>query len=657
MPLDPMIAGGIQPIQTGVMSPLQGLQLRQLALGHQMTQADFADQQLARENRVKLRDVFNSPGAFDPKTGAPTPETIQRLGAISPEFAMGAAREGHLTRQMAVREENLQQLHDYREAQEKVLQQREEKLRIANMHEISREFTTAALARHQGLVDQGAAPDVAGQGFRDAWLDEIDQREKSGALKQAGYTDAEIAQLKANVPTPDQAKQAMETSREREIRKKAELDNPIQQTRLKQTDRRLDQADVRLNQADIKAQTRNGGQTAAGVKLEKAPAGYRYVDGGSALEPIPGGPADKGNTGGTTAGKEQYMKPPAGYQWEEGGKRLTPIPGGPADKPKVGGSPTLSGVTQEKPYLRGEEFLATLTPEYADRIRAIAKGNFNISDFAKSRKDQAQIADDVLQFKGDYTKPPPRSAAGGGPLTLTKAGIHFAADRSLNGDFRATAGLSKADRAAVLSEAASMAQAQGINGKEFVARMSEVFGQNAAQRAIGTRAGGVELGIETVKEIGPLVLQASDELKRTNVKSVNDLYEAALSRTASPQLRALKGAINGFVNTYARTIGGGQVHVADQEHAREILDAGFSHGDIISAVKTLTNEMEAEQRAVPKAQKRLHSNFTGKEEAPPKRETPQSPMPTKAQAAPPANAPLTEAEQQRLKYLREKHGR
>jgi len=627
-----MIAGGIQPIQTGVMSPMQGLQLRQLALGNQMTQADFADQQLARSNRVKLRDVFNQPDAFDPDTGAPTAQTIQRAGAIDPQFAMGLAREGHLTRVAAIREQNLQSLQDLREKQEDLARSRTEKLRIENMHSSSREFTTAALGRYQALVDQGAPPDAANEGWRQAWLDEIDQREKSGSLKAAGYTDAEIAQLKANVPTPDQAKQAMETSREREIRKKAELDNPIQQTRLAQTDRRLDQADQRLNQADVKAQTRNGGQTAAGVKLEKAPAGYRYVDGGAALEPIPGGPADKGTAGGSAKqGSAQYIKPPSGYQWNEDGSKLTPIPGGPADKPNVGGSPTLAPITLEQRDLHGPEFLATLKPGYAADIKAIAENRMSLKNLGGSAKERAQMAKDVLQYKQDYTEPPPRpGGATNRGVLWDKDTLKMKAEQVLTGDTSPYVGLNRLPdtRVALDQEVQRQAKARGMSGRELAAATGEFSGFKRSQAALGTRIGGVELGIETLNQMQPLVEKASAEYKRSNIKSLNDLQIAIQSRTASPELRDLTAKLNGFVNTYARTIGGGTMHVDDVKHAREMIDRGFSHGDLMASLHGLLEESRAEQQAGPQARQSLSRKFTHRDEAaPPTRETPQSPMP------------------------------
>jgi hypothetical protein len=238
----------------------------------------------------------------------------------------------------------------------------------------------------------------------------------------------------------------------------------------------------------------------------------------------------------------------------------------------------------------------------AAKAEARTKGQVTVQELRdKNAKERAQIAANAKQH--------------GGMLDYDSA--RLLARQRIQGDSQAFVGWGRdpAGHALLIKALRDELTAQGIpeaKQGEFLANATTEFaGKKAGQVTLGHRAGAVELGIETAKDIYPLVIAASNDLKRTNIKSLNDLENWARSKTSSPELRRLQSGLMGFVNTYAKAIGGGVIHVADQNHAREVLDTGMSRGDLQASLDTLMKELAAEQRAVPRARAKL----SGRDEA------------------------------------------
>lgn len=156
----------------------------------------------------------------------------------------------------------------------------------------------------------------------------------------------------------------------------------------------------------------------------------------------------------------------------------------------------------------------------------------------------------------------------------------------------------------------------GKTPEELSAKNAEFFGIKAGERTLGTRQANVDLAVTEALNIIPLALKASDELKRTDIKAVNDLIQFAQSKTASAELRRLAAATNTFINVYARAISPvGVPTINDKEHAREVLDKGFSNGDYKAAVDILVQEMYAARAAPGQVRKDLNEAITGRPSA------------------------------------------
>jgi hypothetical protein len=204
-----------------------------------------------------------------------------------------------------------------------------------------------------------------------------------------------------------------------------------------------------------------------------------------------------------------------------------------------------------------------------------------------------------------------------GEGALTSDALDLAVDQYLAGDTSAAQGYARnaAMKAKFQNRLATRAKEKNMSGKDIAAAVAEFQGLKAGERALGTRQAQVDMPVEEAMNLAPLALQASAELKRTGIKKVNDLYEAALASTSSPELRRLAGATNALINVYARAVSPtGAPTVSDKDHAREVLDKGFADGDYQAAVDQLQKEMGAAQKAPSQVKRRMREEFTGKKE-------------------------------------------
>jgi len=206
------------------MTPAEGIKLRDMALQYQANQAEFADEQKQRESRGIMLSALREPGAFDAESGAPTPQTVAKISQVDPKMGLDFERQRRMSLaelektkraqlSAAARQASIDAKLGFGEGLQELMKPPEVKEREEKMHAMSRDFTEASLKRYDALVKTGASQDVTQDGWKSAWIEEIDKREKDGSLKQAGYSDEQIQMLKTRVPSPDQARDKM---RERE---------------------------------------------------------------------------------------------------------------------------------------------------------------------------------------------------------------------------------------------------------------------------------------------------------------------------------------------------------------------------------------------------------------------------------------------------------
>jgi hypothetical protein len=151
---------------------------------------------------------------------------------------------------------------------------------------------------------------------------------------------------------------------------------------------------------------------------------------------------------------------------------------------------------------------------------------------------------------------------------------------------------------ALRKKAVELAAQRGMKGSDVAQIVAEFEGLKASERTLGNRAATVGMAVNEADKLSDLALKASEQWKRSGIKSLNDLQKAAQSATASPELRQFAAANLSFINAYARAIAPTGVPTqSDKDHAREILDVAFSKGDYRAAIDQLKREMQAAKEA------------------------------------------------------------
>lgn len=183
--------------------------------------------------------------------------------------------------------------------------------------------------------------------------------------------------------------------------------------------------------------------------------------------------------------------------------------------------------------------------------------------------------------------------------------LRFMAEQYWAGDKTVISGLARSPQALsqVRHAITEMGKTMGKSGADVAQATAEFEGLKAGERALGTRTANVGMAVNEANLLSDLALKTSEEWTRSGVKTLNDLQKYAQSKGASPELRKFVAANNSFINAYARAISpSGTPTVSDKDHAREMLEVGFSKGDYAATIQQLKAEMEAAKQS-PQATK------------------------------------------------------
>jgi len=167
--------------------------------------------------------------------------------------------------------------------------------------------------------------------------------------------------------------------------------------------------------------------------------------------------------------------------------------------------------------------------------------------------------------------------------------------------------------AALRREIARQNTEAGTTPEEQAVKNAEYFGTKAGQRTLGTRTANIEQAVTEAQQLAPLVLEASNKVDRTRFPLLNSVILAAERGTGDENVVRLGVAINGMINVYARAINPtGVPTVSDKEHARDILQAAWSKGQIGAAIDQMNKEMAAARAAPGAVKQQMREDLTGK---------------------------------------------
>jgi hypothetical protein len=165
---------------------------------------------------------------------------------------------------------------------------------------------------------------------------------------------------------------------------------------------------------------------------------------------------------------------------------------------------------------------------------------------------------------------------------------------------------------ALREEIAKQAKDQGLTGADLAALRIGVGGEKAAARTAGTKATNVALAASEAQQTFPLVREASAAIPRTEMPAINKLMEAAQTGTGDPRWITLGTALNTAVNAYARAVSpSGTPTVSDKQHARDLLGAHLTDGQIGAALDIMNKEMQAAQEAPARVQAAQKARIAG----------------------------------------------
>ena len=257
--------------------------------------------------------------------------------------------------------------------------------------------------------------------------------------------------------------------------------------------------------------------------------------------------------------------------------------------------------------------------EQATKIEKI--GTPTAQKKAKELRSAANQLDTRIQAEGRFELSKQRESrmadvqAGG---EIRDEDARFVAQQVLAGNQSAGVGLARNQKAKakVIRATTDEAGRQGMTAKDAAMAVAEFQGMVQGERTVGTRQAQIEMAGNVVSQFVPLAKQRSDEFKRFDIKSLNDLQIAVQKRTASPELRRFAAATNAVVNAYARAVNPtGVGNEADKEHAREILDIGFASGDFKAAADQIMQEIKAELKAPGAVKGGMREFFKGEKGA------------------------------------------
>lgn len=246
--------------------------------------------------------------------------------------------------------------------------------------------------------------------------------------------------------------------------------------------------------------------------------------------------------------------------------------------------------------------------------RDAAKEDYTAANQLETRIQMEQRNTDIQGRFQDREKRIADAQAGG---ELRPEDAKFIAQQVLAGNQQAGAGLARNVKAKAMVARAitDEANAQGVDAKELTAIMAQYRGLNAAETTLGHRDAVAGMAVQETRNLAPLVLEASANVDRTEYSDINKIILATRMRTGDPNVVKLGQAINGYINTYARAINpSGTPTVSDKDHAREILQAAWSQGQIEQGIAQLDKELDAALKSPRQVRDRLKAEQMGKPE-------------------------------------------
>jgi hypothetical protein len=158
--------------------------------------------------------------------------------------------------------------------------------------------------------------------------------------------------------------------------------------------------------------------------------------------------------------------------------------------------------------------------------------------------------------------------------------------------------MAAAARSKILTRAGELAMGGGQTAAQAATDVrtnkAENAGLTSGQRAIGTQIANVQVAANEANKMIEVAKPYVTKVNPTDYPVLNAAGNYVAKNTGDPNIVGLATSLNAIVNTYARAINPkGTATVSDKNHAREILNAAMSKGQLNEAFNVMNQEMGA----------------------------------------------------------------
>lgn len=158
--------------------------------------------------------------------------------------------------------------------------------------------------------------------------------------------------------------------------------------------------------------------------------------------------------------------------------------------------------------------------------------------------------------------------------------------------------MAAAARSKILTRAGELAMGGGQTAAQAATDVrtskAENAGMTAGQRAVGTQIANVQVAANEANKMIDVAKPYVAKVNPTDYPALNAAGNYVAKNTGDPNIVGLATSLNAIVNTYARAINPkGTATVSDKNHAREILNAAMSKGQLNEAFNVMNQEMGA----------------------------------------------------------------
>ena len=142
----------------------------------------------------------------------------------------------------------------------------------------------------------------------------------------------------------------------------------------------------------------------------------------------------------------------------------------------------------------------------------------------------------------------------------------------------------------------------GVNANVAKGLVQKYAAQMAGARTLANTEARIITALQEVRGTASQVLDISEKIPRTQYKTLNDIYLAYQKGTGGKEVARLNVALETLVNDYAATLGRGSNQTTDsaKQHAREMLERGYSHGQMEAAVDQMLIDVERASDSIRK---------------------------------------------------------